>query len=160
MNGALGNLRNQNTEITQSDLSIFKHGWLNLCNCLDWNLQSPTPFFILNFSTTGSKHSTPLGKVLISMHDSPYTSVIWWWISITTLGGSVQWELHSQWLPSQDWASQHAHACLRVGEATLTTVWSTVARTVSLHPQCFGVFTFGITLAFYMFELIFWKYLS
>lgn len=70
-----------------------------------------------------------LRTFLTSMHDCPYTyTVSWQWISTgltpfavknwtwhcvnLALGGSVQFELYFQGLPTQDWASQWSFTCL------------------------------------------------
>ena len=84
-NGGSWNLRNRNAEMIQWDPPIFTHGFLNIRDRLVANWRSSAAFFVVNLSTTKCKLPTPLLDVLISMHDSPYTSVNWLWISIGVL---------------------------------------------------------------------------
>jgi len=109
---------------------------------------------------------------LTSMHDSPYTSVNWRWISIgltpfafknritaqtSHLAGAASITFATNGCRAKtehgsDWWSVRlsvlagwATACLGVGEPTNKAEWPTVTRTVSLQPQHYGDLTFGIT---------------
>ena len=160
-NGTLRNLRKQNAEIIESD-PILMQDLFNLRDCLVGNYRSPASFIILNFHATSCKVPNALTDFLKSMHDCPYTSVNWRWISIalTPFAFKNRITVRTSHLAGAASGSFLTNGCrakterpsglsdgmFGSGEPRNTAVWSTVTRTVSLQPQHYGDLTFGITL--------------